>query len=589
MVTQLPAQRRRCRPRTRSGGLHRLLLGAAAVGCAICASAVGGSLVSLAANSPSYQVLVADGSSGNIYVTDPSAQTVTTVAPPVSGGIQALATSPDGSRVYVAFKNGSLGTLDTSTDSYLGVPVVLGWSSAAVQMVVTPNGQDLYIAESGSNQVVEVNTLNDSMVGSPIATGPALNLAISLDGSSLFVDGGSQSNSVSVITTATNTLTANAISVATPGPIVKSPDGTSLYVVSSISSGPAVVVIDSTTDTVEGSPIPLPSTSQPAALALSADGSELYVTDASGQQVEIIGTAALGSSVAAMPQGLTPRDIAITPDGATAYIDGTNLAGTSELVSADLASGTVGAPVILVGGTDPAGLVIAPLPATGTPTPSPTPTPTPACIPIGVGPVPLVSPVTNSSSEPGSTGSSDSSPAATPSTSPTAGPSSTTLPPLPITSPSPEVSPGSSPSPDGCSVCTPIESGLVQGGPAQLVSPGSEPPAAAGSSGSSPAGTPSTNPAAGPPKAERLPLPVISPSPEVSPGVSSPPFICFGAALSPGVFRAEASLTSGTAAAPSGSLYLRAALVILTLAGAAAVVVWRFGLRLPRLRNWRIG
>jgi hypothetical protein len=313
------------------------------------------------------------------------------------------------------------------------------------------------------------------------------------------------------------------------------------------------------------------------------------VTDASGQQVEIIGTAALGSSVAAMPQGLTPRDIAITPDGATAYIDGTNLAGTSELVSADLASGTVGAPVILVGGTDPAGLVIAPLPATGTPTPSPTPTPTPACIPIGVGPVPLVSPVTNSSSEPGSTGSSDSSPAATPSTSPTAGPSSTTPPPLPITSPSPEVSPGSSPSPDGCSVCTPIESGLVQGGPAQLVSPGSEPPAAAGSSGSSPAGTPSTNPTAGPPKAERLPLPVISPSPEVSPGVSSPPFICFGAALSPGVFRAEASLTSGTAAAPSGSLYLRAALVILTLAGAAAVVVWRFGLRLPRLRNWRIG
>jgi hypothetical protein len=36
-------------------------------------------------------------------------------------------------------------------------------------------------------------------------------------------------------------------------------------------------------------------------------------------------------------------------------------------------------------------------------------------------------------------------------------------------------------------------------------------------------------------------------------------------------------------------LYLRAALVILILAGGAATVVWRFGLRLPRLRNWRIG
>ncbi|MGA7173215.1 MAG: YncE family protein [Candidatus Dormiibacterota bacterium] len=530
-TARLTADSELSRQSIQSRSLHRLALGAMAMAAALAGFVLGGSSVSLAATAtaPSYQLLVADGGSGIIYADDLSSGTVTPVPDPESGGIQSLVISPDGSRVYVAFKDGTLGTLDTASDSYLGRPIVLGWTSAPVEMVVTPDGQDLYIAESGSNQVVEVDAATGAQVGTPISSGPVLNMAISHDGSSIFIDGGDQSSSVGVISTATNTVSLTPIQLTplsspiapnttTPigaGAMAMSPSGTSLYVVTSDSAGPAVAEIDPATAAVVGALVALPATSQPTGLAVSADGSEFYLTDSSGPQVDSISTAigALNPTVDALPQGVSPQGIALTPDGTFAYVDGTDSAGASLVVPVDLATGSVGAPTSLVGGTAPAGLVIAPLAATVMPTPSPTPSP--SCSPIiGIGP--------------------------------------------------------------------------VQVGPAQF--PPSAPTAGA-TSGSAPASSPAASPSSGRP-GSNVPLPANSPVPESSPGTSPTPtpVICFGTPiLPPGTFHAEASLASGTAAAPSGSLYLRLALVIVVLTGSAMLAVWRFGLNLPRLRNWRNG
>lgn len=509
------------------------MLGAAAVGSALCLSALGGSLVSLAATSTGYQVLVADGSSGTIYVNDPTAQTLTQVPPPVSGGIQSLTISPDGTAVYVAFKDGDIGTLAVPSDVYLGTPVDLGSTSAPLAMAITPNGQDLYVGESGSGQVVELLT-NDGVlagpaVGSPIATGPVTNLAISPDGSSVFFDGGSQGSSVAVIATATNTLTGTGIPVAAPGVMAISGVGTQLFVLSTPSSGPAVVVIDPATDTVEGSPITLPPGAEPAGLALSPDGGELYVTDASGQQLVSIDTATdtLNSSTVAMPQGISPHDVAVTPDGTTVYVDGTSAGGTSELVAVDLATGVTGAPVVLLGVAQPAGLAIIPVAATTPTPPTPTPTPTPTCNPIGIGPVIV-------------------------------GPNLSTT----VTSPPAAASgSGGTPAPGSTSTGSPASDGS---------STNAQPVPAISRTGD-------------------LAEPAISPEPNISPSASTTPVICFGAPVMPGAIHAEAALASGAAATASGSMYLRLALVILVLAGGAALAVMRFGTTLPRLRNWRIG
>jgi len=438
-------------------GLHRLLAGTAVGSTAILACALGGALAVRAATGTSYQVLVADGTTGTVLVIDAGATTATTLGAPVPGGIQSLAISPDGSRVYVAFKDGMLGTIDTASDSYVGAPIDLGSTSAPGEMAVTPDGKDIYVAETGLSQVVEVDTSTSTVIGSPIATGPAVNLAITPDGASLFVDGGSRSASVSVIATASNTVTGTAIPVATPGVLAVSPDGSHVYVVTSSDSGPGLAVIDNATETVESS-FALSATSQPAGLAVSPDGSELYVTDGTGQELATvdIATSTLSFSLITLPVGFASRDVAITADGPTAYVDGTTPSGSGEVVTVDLASGTVSAPISLTGGTQPAGLVIAPWAPATTPTPSPTPTPDCSPGPIMIDPGPMTVPpappaAPNAGAGVSSTGVATTvAPAATPPSTSTAVPPPTTLPPDPTTSPSPGTSSGFGSGPIPC-------------------------------------------------------------------------------------------------------------------------------------------
>lgn len=454
--------------------LHQLLLGTVAAAVAVFATALTGALLALAAPAASYQVLVADGVTGTVYVIQAGSATASIPAP-VSGGIQSLAISPDGSRVYVAFKDGQLGVIDTASDAYLGQPVDLGSTSAPGQMVFTPSGKDLYVAETGLNQVVEVDTSTNAVVGSPIALPAPQNLAITPDGSSLFVDGGSHGNSVSVVATATNTVSPSTILVTAPSGLIVSPDGSRLYVLTVTSSGPGLAVVDTTTGAVIGSTIELPPQSHPQALALSPNGTELYVTDPTGQELSSIAlaTGTVDPAALALPQGLSPGDIAITADGSSAFVDGTAASGGAEVVAVDLATGIVGSPSPLTGVFQPAGLVIAPVTPTPTPIPSPTPTPSPTpaptCTPgpIMIGPVPITVPpaqllLPTAPSGVSSTGSAPSANASS-STSPESVPPVTILPPQPSSSPSPDDLPGFGPLPIICQQPGPLMVGPLAG------------------------------------------------------------------------------------------------------------------------------
>ncbi|MGH7642298.1 MAG: hypothetical protein ACRENX_04675 [Candidatus Dormibacteria bacterium] len=534
--------------------------------------AFGGSLVTLAASSPGYQILVADGSSGTIYVDNPSTGIVTEVPAPVAGGVRSLLLTPDGSLVYVAFNDGAIDVLATATDTYQTTPIDLGLTSSPAGMAFSSNGQDLYIAESGLNQVVELDTSTGSLIGSPILTGPVSRLALAANGGTLFFDGGSQEASLGGIATATNTVESIPPAVVDPGALVVSPDGDSLYVLSQSSANPAVVVVGASTGALIGSPIALPATSQPAQLALTPDGRDLYVTDGSGQAVATISiaTSVLNASGVELPLGFTPGDIAITADGSTGLLDGSDAVGASELLSFDVASGAVGSPVALTGATHPSGIVIAP--AETVPAPTPTPTPTPSCSPIIIGPIGPVGPVQ-------------------------VGPSSSPSPAI-ISRPgnlAPDPSPASTPSTGPSTNSTGISSICGCGGPV--------PPPATTSSTSSPANTtgtgsassavPTSSPAnttsASPPSRGNLSTPDASLPPATLPSPSPSSIICFGAL--PGIVGPRAALTAGAAAPQSGSDYLSLAVVFLALAGGAALAVWRLGWdwrKLPRLRPWRI-
>ncbi len=145
--------------------------------------------------------------------------------------------------------------------------------------------------------------------------------AVSADGARVFVSN-FWSNTVSVVDTATNTLVQTLPTHSFPGALAVSPDGTRLYVNAYLSSGPAYVV--QVLDTASGATIatvPLSVPQSGSGMAISPDGTRLYVTNQAltGSNVKIIDTAAL-TVIGTVTTGPVPRAIDLSPDGSVAYV-----------------------------------------------------------------------------------------------------------------------------------------------------------------------------------------------------------------------------------------------------------------------------
>lgn len=126
---------------------------------------------------------------------------------------------------------------------------------------------------------------------------------------------------------------------------VLSPNGATAYVV----AGTEIEVVDLSTMKVTAS-IPAvaagPSSVTPSE-AISPDGSKLYVTDVDGSDLTEIGTAT-DAVTATVPAQAYESDVTLSPDGATAYVLGTNTAtnpATQVVTAIATATGTVTATI----------------------------------------------------------------------------------------------------------------------------------------------------------------------------------------------------------------------------------------------------
>lgn len=163
----------------------------------------------------------------------------------------ALAATSDSSHVYVADSTNS--TIDDITTSSNTVTASVALPSGALTngtgqltnagdpgtIALTPNGQELYVAEYGSNQVQEVNTAlaptNPDTIATSISLGAGsgpTNLTISPNGCLVYVSTWGD-NDVHVITTSTNT-EAVALTLGCntmdPQPMMVTPDNDYLYI-----------------------------------------------------------------------------------------------------------------------------------------------------------------------------------------------------------------------------------------------------------------------------------------------------------------------------------------------------------------------
>jgi len=244
----------------------------------------------------------------------------TTVA--VGNGPYAVAVSPDGTRLVVTnTADGTVSLVNTATNKVIST-IQVGSKPAGV--VFDPTGTQFYVMNYGGVVgSVSAVSLPGNTVAAPIVIGngpffAAIGPAGSPSAGKLYVtmygpvgDG----NTVSVIDTATNQVTTVSLAAAGAGPqaVAISPDGTRVWVGTAVSG--KVSVIDTATNAV----IKTFPVSGAGGIAFSPDGHFAYVANFDANTVSVINTANY-ATVATIGVGASPSLVAVSPDGSVAYV-----------------------------------------------------------------------------------------------------------------------------------------------------------------------------------------------------------------------------------------------------------------------------
>ncbi len=178
-------------------------------------------------------------------------------------------------------------------------------------IAVGPDGTWLYVVTPDAEGIVRVDLSSNTVQTRLPVEGQAQNLALSSDGSRLYVT--STANAVAVIDTASNTVAATIPMQAATGGVAVSPDDRHVYVTS---ADQRLYTIDTSTNTVTGSIV---ISENPGDVVLSNDGTRAYVIDPNANRVSVVDLAAseIRDTVAV---GTLPFDLALSPDGSRLYV-----------------------------------------------------------------------------------------------------------------------------------------------------------------------------------------------------------------------------------------------------------------------------
>jgi len=270
------------------------------------------------------------------------------------GGINALATTPCG----LIVSGGHDGTVRFwDAQSRTCQKVIGGFDRPINQLAVSPDGSKVYVTKGAvENEVSVIDTETNTVIGSlgfSIANF-LRGVAVTPDGSKVYVADGGEFDVVLVIDTATDTVIAkpHLARFARPFGVAATPDGSKVYV----THGRGVSVIDTATNGVIAT---IPTRFGLSGAAVTPDGSKVYVTGAN--TVLVIDTASDTVVGSPIPVGSSPFGVAVTPDGSKVYVANA-LDNTVSVIAT--ATDTVTGPPIPVGrGPLALGKFMQPLPA----------------------------------------------------------------------------------------------------------------------------------------------------------------------------------------------------------------------------------
>jgi YVTN family beta-propeller protein len=257
---------------------------------------------------------------------------------PVGGGPTGIAVSPDGQELYVANSgNNTLSVIDVGARAVVST-VPVGASPRSV--AVSPDGRRIVVANSGDNSVSIVDK-GDSAQKRPAARRvdvglEPVDIEMSLRNDTAFVveatspEGGA--GTVSVVNVDELTSSPTVIRTDSPTAIAISPDGRTGYLANP--NAIALVAFDTQT-LVEKSSFPLAGND----VKITQDGRKIYLVDENAGNVSVI-DALTGHLMATITVGLQPSSIVITRERAIVANSGENTLSVID-VSTDTVVDTV--------------------------------------------------------------------------------------------------------------------------------------------------------------------------------------------------------------------------------------------------------
>lgn len=241
---------------------------------------------------------------------------ITATSEGISGSRSVTVDLPEQLAYVVNRVDGDVSLIDLGTNRAVGARIPVGDQPHG--MAATPDGSRVYVAVSGLHEVRGIDVATSTVMEPPIPVGRhPLHVAITPDGGRAYVTNHLDAT-VSVIDITTNAVVGTIPAGQNPIGIVTTPDGTRAFV-ASWGTG-RVLEIDLAADTLIGSGIgPL---GNPRGLALSPDGSTLFVSTGRGNVVAV--DVVTGEILAPMIEVFDGQpgllELAVTPDGGQAWV-----------------------------------------------------------------------------------------------------------------------------------------------------------------------------------------------------------------------------------------------------------------------------
>ncbi len=302
-----------------------------------------------------YTAYVGNYGSGTVTAIDTGTNTA---GPPITvSSPQAIAITPNGATAYVC--NWSAGTVTpvALASGAVASPITVGTNPSSI--AITPDGSKALVSNYNANNegTVTVITLRSGATETiNVGKGP-YGVAITPDGAKAYV-ANHYDGTVTPITVATDTAgtpitVGSGADVARTDWVAASPDGSTVY---AANYGTGEIVPINVASNTAGAPIT--GIASPNAIAITPDGAGAYVAEdgTPGHVVALnLSTRTLGNTVAV---NNNPYDIAITPDQTRAYVADYNNDGSGLVTPLNLSTGTAGSAIAV--GTGPAAIAIGP-------------------------------------------------------------------------------------------------------------------------------------------------------------------------------------------------------------------------------------